>query len=334
MVPGVRSHDPDSTPSRARFRTGRFTRSGLATVGVALGALAAGCGGSAPASPHEIVAQVGELPVSWEELELYLALNLFAEDGDGPKDTGESDRVRSRLLDALVDEKTFLIEAERFFNDTATTEIYTYLAAVVEDHATMPELSPDRRRLMVRQRLMVRKLLERVAQSLASPSEAEVDAYLAQSRGRLAPRRRVQLRSLRFESAESAVRAAARIRQRRMSFAEAVVTYETDPGQGVLLELSWETLSDEVRAALDPLEPGEVSRPVEFHGDTFLFQLESWLDDPAERGENLVRRAREELELQRRRLAIDRLLRELRESTRIRIHERRLPFRYVPETGA
>jgi parvulin-like peptidyl-prolyl isomerase len=301
---------------------------------VILCGLAAGCGSGASSAPHEIVAQVGELAVSWEELELYLALNLFAEEGGGPRDAGELNRVKSRLLDALIDEKAFLIEAERRGLKVGDSEIDAHLAAVVEDHAEVPELTLDQRRFMVRQRLMVQKLLEHVAGQLDSPSDAEVDAYLARSRGRLAPRKKVQLRSLRFDSAESAASAAARIRDGRMSFAEAVVTYETDPGQGVLLELSWETLSDELRAALDPLEPGEVTRPVEFHGDTFLFQLESWLDDPAERDEQLVRHARKELELQRRRQASDRLLRRLRESTRIRIHEKRLPFRYVPEPGA
>ena len=116
------------------------------------------------------------------------------------------------------------------------------------------------------------------------------------------------------------------------TFVEAVLTYETDPGQGVPLELSWETLSAELRDALRPLRPGEVSRPVDFHGDTYLFQLESWLIDPAAHDADLTDRARDELEHERRRAGLEGLLRRLRRAMPLRIDEKRLPFSYVAES--
>jgi parvulin-like peptidyl-prolyl isomerase len=297
---------------------------------VALCGLAAGCGDERP-SAQEVVAHVGDVPVSWQELELYLTLNLFTEEAGGLADPDAQDRVKSRLIDALVDEKTFLIEAERQGLKVSDFEIDVYLGADVEDDAAVPELSQGRRRLLARQRLMVQKLQESMAARLPPPSDDEINSFIAQSRGRLVPRKRLRLRALRFDSADDAARAAARIREGRMSFAEAVVTYETDPGQGMLIERSWETLSPGVRAALDGLKPGNVSRPVDFHGDTFLFQLDAWLAAPSDVDADLARRAREELERQRLREASDRLLSKLREATPVRFHEERLPFRYVPE---
>ena len=319
-------------PTRRRLRSGGRPSSGKAAICLALCGLGAGCGGETP-SAQDVVAHVGDVPVSWEELELYLTLNLFAEEDGGLANPGELDRVKSRLIDALVDEKTFLVEAERRGLKVSDFEIDAYLGADIEDDAAVPELSQDRHRLLVRQRLMVQKLQESIAERLPPPTDDEVSSFVEQSRGQLAPRKRLRLRALRFDSADDANRAAARIRQGRMSFAEAVVTYETDPGQGMLLERSWETLSPGVRAALDGLKPGDVSRPVGLHGDTFLFQLDSWLTDPSDVDEDLARRARAELERQGLREASDRLLRKLRTATPVRVHEKRLPFRYVPEAS-
>jgi parvulin-like peptidyl-prolyl isomerase len=181
---------------------------------------------------------------------------------------------------------------------------------------------------------MVQKLHEAVAGQVTSPTDDEIRAFIDRSREGAVPDKRVRLRSLRFESAEDATRSAERIRRGRMTFADAVVAYETDPGQGVLLEFSWNGLSEELRAALSELKPGQVSRPVEFNGDPFLFYLEAWVTGQSELDAELARRARGELERERRREARDGLLRELRGRTPVRIHDEGLPFRYVPDPEA
>jgi len=304
-------------------------RTGLGLTPLLLAAVVIGCGGPAPiASPNDTVAQVGELAVPRSEFDLYLSLNLLpGDEGDAGGSEG-LDRVKSRLLDALIDEKTLFVEAQRRGLSVSDFEIDAYLGTDVEDEPVVGSLSDNRRRHLVHQRMMVQKLQEAIANELPPADAGEVRAYIEQSRGRLVPRRRVRLRALRFESPDSATQVASRIHAGRMSFAEAVVNYETNPGQGVALDLSWDTLAPDVQQALDGLERGQVSRPVDFNGDTFLFQIDSWLTKPAQMDEELLRRAGIELERGRRRQASEELLLTLREKTPIRIHEERLTFRY------
>jgi len=282
-------------------------------------------------APEDPVAQVGDTSVSLAELKLYFALNLLTDEDAEPKDPNGLNRVKSRLLDSLVDEKTLVAEAERRGLEVSDLEIDAYVGSDVENGRDDPSVAQDWQRVLARQRLLVQKLQDSMARQLGDPPDEEVRSYIEQSDGRLAPQKRVRLRALRFEVPEDAAKVSTRIDRGEMSFAEAVVTYETGPGQGVLLELSWDNAFDDLRDALGGLKPGEVSRPVDFHGETFLFQLEAWLTGPSEMDEELTSRARDELERERRRQAEEALLRELREQTAVEIHRDRLPFRYLPE---
>ena len=278
---------------------------------------------SASVSPKDSVAHVGDTSVSLAELELYLTLHLLTDQDAESKDPDGLDRVKSRLLDSLVDEKTLVAEAERRGLEVSDLEIDAYL-----DDSSQ---SQDWQRVLARQRLLVQKLQDITARQLPEAPDEEIRSYIEQSAGRLAPQKRLRLRSLRFELPEDAAKVSARIERGAISFAEAVVTYETGPGQGVPLELSWDNFSDDLRDALGGLKSGEVSRPVDFHGETFLFQLEAWLTAPSVMDEELTSRARDELAREYRREAEEELLRGLRERTAVEIHRERLPFRYLPE---
>ncbi len=300
------------------------------TLSLLLGCLLlAAC--NAAVSPEDSVAHVGDTAVSLAELELYFTLNLLTDEDVETKDPNGLDRVKSRLLDSLVHEKVLVAEAERRGLEVGDPEIDAYLGNNVKHGGDDPSLSRDCQRVLARQRLLVQKLQDSMARQLPQPLDEEVRSYIEQSAGRLAPQKRVRLRALRFEVPEDAAEVSTRIEQRTMSFAEAVVTYETGPGQGVLLELSWDNFSDDLRDALGGLKSGEVSRPVDFHGETFLFQLEAWLTAPSEMDEELTSRARDELAREYRRKAEEELLRGLRERTAVEIHRERLPFRYLPE---
>ncbi len=287
---------------------------------------------TAGVSPDDSVAHVGGAAVSLAELELYFTLSLLTDEDAKTMDPTGLNRVKSRLLDSLVDEMILVAEAERRGLEVSDLEIATYLGSDSESGRDEPDPgSQDWRTALARQRLLVQKLQDSMARQLPEPPEEEVRSYIERSGGRLAPQKRVRLRALRFDFPADAAQVSTRIGRGSMSFAEAVVTYETGPGQGVLLELSWDNFADDLRDALRDLEPGQVSSPVNFHGDTFLFQLEAWLTDPSEMDEELAKRAREELAGEYRRQAEEQLLRELRERTPVEIYRKPLPFRYLPE---
>jgi parvulin-like peptidyl-prolyl isomerase len=279
------------------------------------------------------VAHVGDMPLPLAELEQYLSLNLLTDEND-PAQPDEMNRVKSRLLDALIDQKRLLGEAERRGIEVSEHEIDLYVQRDDEAEPDMFLLTEDQERHLVRQRLLVRKLQDHLELQLLPPTDDEIQAYIGESRGRLAPQKRVQLRSLRFESADAAAGTATRIREGLISFADAAETDEQDPSQGVVLELPWGALPENVRTALDGLQPGQITRPVEFNGDTYLFKLEAWRKAASQMDEDLMRMARDDLVRQRRRTAGERLRSDLAGQTPARIHEEHLPFRYVPEAGA
>lgn len=300
----------------------------IALLGLLLFAAIA-CDGGTSQPVGEEVAQVGEFTISRSELDLYLSLNLLPQEDAAPIDREGDHRVKSRLLDAYINEKTYLIEAAQRGIEVSDSEVDAYLGTEVEDDPVVDALTERQRRRLVRQRLLVQKLQEQHAAALPEAGEEEVLEYIELSHGRLAPRKRVRLRALRFDSAEQAQETADAIRDGETNFAEAVVNFEQDPGQGVLIELSWENLSPVIRDALDGLDAYEVANPVDFNGETFLFQLHSWLREPQEMERELIERARTELESLRRRQESEELLLSLRNKTPIVIHEDRLPFRYV-----
>ena len=94
--------------------------------------------------------------------------------------------------------------------------------------------------------------------------------------------------------------------------------------------MSWDSLSSELREALKDLKPGQISEPLELHGSIFLFQVGTWLKDPADQDVESLRRAKLELESIRRRDALDALVASLRKQSDVRIKAENLPFTYTP----
>ena len=262
------------------------------------------------------------------ELELYLALNLLAgQEGD------DADRVKSRLLDALLDEKALQGEAERRGIKVSSLEIAAYLSSDLERRAGNPSSFRARSEGLVRQRLIVQKLLDQLASEQPEPTDGEVLDRVRETRERNGSAKRVRLRVLGFESAEQATEAHDRIKSGRMTFAEAVQSYERDPGQGIPVELAWDGLEDAVKQALSDLEPGEVAVPVASHGETFLFQLEGWPGPGDALDPGALARAREDLSHERSRAAKEALVSRLHAAAPIELHTERLPFRYVRDDG-
>lgn len=274
---------------------------------------------------RRVIALVDGQPVYLSDLEQYLEANLLGEGLQGQQ--ADLDRVKSRLLDALIDERLQLAEAERRGIAVSDLEIESRLSPEGAE-----ALSPANR-LLARRLVMVEKLEQQVAEELEPIDDSDVLAHLKRDRTDGRGGGRLLLRALMLESAEEAERVYRSVRDRQMTFDEAVAAYKTNPGQGVPVEVAYDGLPDELRAVLGDVKSGELVGPLEVQGEHYLFRVDSWLDDPTEGDETRMARARQELEALRLQWASAALLQELRQKARITLRRRNLPFRYVSEAS-
>ena len=276
----------------------------------------------------DVVAWLDDEPVHLEEFARYLRTHLLE-----PEETADPqvmDEIRSRLFDAFVDERMLLTEAGRRGIDADEAEVDAYLVAGGYSPEDAARAAAPRRE-QVRRRLCVQKLQQDHLLRLPPIEGDEVRAQVERDHEGLDPERRLELRALKLDSMDEADRAYREIRRRRMTFGEAVVAHEgIAPGQGLPLRMEWEGLSAEVRSALDKLRPGQVSQPLELHGEIYLFQVVDWLRDPETLDRDLLDQTRAELEQQRRAAALDALMRDVREHTVLQLQPQNLPFTYLP----
>jgi parvulin-like peptidyl-prolyl isomerase len=277
-----------------------------------------------------IVAEVDGRPVSVADLEAYFHENLVESTPEEPVRFGEVDRVKSRLLDNLLDEELLCAEAERRGIGVTDEEVAKYLetgaAGDPREHPAGFEA-----REAARREILIHKVRESDARERAQVTRAEVDAYLQSHADELRAKRRIRMRSLRFARAEHASSVKRDLAAKKVDFSRAVELAAGGQGKEEPLSLVLETLPAPVREAVESLEPGEVSEPVTLEGATFLFFVEKDSEAAREGPDTLREFAMEELTAARYDEACAALLRRLRESARIVIHEEKLPFRYVAE---
>jgi len=299
---------------------------------VALVVAGIACGDRLHEGDRQVAVWVGDDAIYVDEVEQYLDANLVAADEDEEVSPGAMDEVRSRLLDAMIDERLFHDEAERRGIGVSDLEVRTYLEL---DTGETPEDAEERpwRETEARRRLRVQKLQEEIVREQPEPSDEEVATYAREHAETLLPAQPLSLRALQLDSMDEARRIYNEIRRKRMTFNEAVLAHESSPGQAQPLQMSWDGLSPDLGKALRKLEPGQVSEPLELHGSIYLFQVVAWLDGPGDHDAEVARRARYELEALRRREALESLAERLRKAHPPRIRTEALPFRYVPETA-
>jgi len=256
--------------------------------------LALACRGKSNDTAEIVVARIDAHALSLAELQTYFDANLLADEEAGELSPEEMGRVKSRLFDAFVDERVLLAEAEKRGREPAQLE--------AEAYADDP------------------------------PTESEIRDYIETHRDRLRPRRELELTALMLTTMEQADTVYNQVRRRRMTFNEAIARYEANPGQTLPIRVAWDSLTEDLRQALDGLKPGRITRPVQVHGEAYLFRLES-LPREVETTEDdsLMAWAAGELQAERRRQAFDDMLDEVRARSRVRLNLRNLPFRYVPE---
>lgn len=283
-----------------------------------------------PTDPTQrAAAWVGEHPVYVTEIEEYFKSNLIEDESAYGSEPDAMDEVKSRLLDALLEERMLYLEAERRELRVTDLEVKTYLDMA----GAADEDDPDRRarrEVEARQRLMAQELQEQTILELEPPGDEEVAAYAADHVDRLLPAQPLELRALQLGSMNQAKRVYQDIRRKRITFNEAALVHDPSPGQALPLRMSWDRLPADLREALKDLKPGQISKPQEMQGSVFLFQVGTWLKDPEDQDEELLRRARQELESLRRREALESLVATVRKRSGVRIETDNLPFVYIP----
>jgi hypothetical protein len=266
-------------------------------------------------------------------LERYFDVHLPpSESAEASSDAG-TDEIKSRLFDTFIEEQLLAQEARRRGLAVSDKEIEAYLAL---SHATEDTVLSGPNWREAEQRLLIMTLNEQHLNQLPPLTEDEIEAFLNQldqidGQGEEEPPRRLRLRSLVFKSKKEAEQVYQQIKRKRISFEEAVVAHGINPGQGIALELAWANLEKTHQEALEGLREGQVSPPVELNGESFLFELESWLDDPKSLEDLAAARARRELEGRRRRVSGADLLQGLHAGVVKEIMLEELPFAYVPE---
>ncbi len=291
------------------------------------------CGG--PASPDEVIALIDGRPVHLGDLRLYLKLNLPEMDAGEQPSVEEMARIKSRMLDALIDQHRLLAEAERrgIEIDPAEIESYSRWAKQLdaEEETEIGAASVSR---LIRRRLMIEELERSLDRRLPPEDEAEVRRILREREGSAETVRRLLLRSIPFDSRADAQETYERVLQGRVTFDDVVEEREIEPGQAAPQDLPWDDLQEALRDGLNGLQPGGVSLPLDLDGQFYLFQVVSWIDaPPAEVRRELERETRDELRRLRRRQAHDELMESLRSNASIALRRRQLPFQYIAEPG-
>jgi peptidyl-prolyl cis-trans isomerase C len=299
-------------------------------LSILLACCAAACD-SVSGDPNKIaVVYLGEQRMTLAELQGYLDANMLRLGEDDDRRMTGLDSVKSRLLDAYVEERLLLAEAGRRGLKVEEWEIDAYLA-MDEPDEELDAAGIEARRQLARKRLMVQMLREGTILGLPPLEEEEVRRHADKHGERLLSERRLRLRALLLDSEDEAQGVYTEIRRRRITFDEAVAAYESYPGQVRSLSIALESLSEEARTALEGLEPGQVSPPLEVQGCHYVFKIESWLRDPEQIAEERELLARQELQDLRRQQALEELFLELQQRYPVRIIRRNLPFRYVKE---
>lgn len=332
------------------FGTMRVPFAGATALAFVAALSLSGCGNDPPPG---VLARVAGQDLTERQFDRYLTASLL--EGWDIEDLApdEIDGINSRLFDSFVEEHILLAEAQRRGIRVEDEELERYLEWGAEEAPEEDPTSPDgadeegeprdpeeerlRRVAIVetaRRTLRIQKLVAAVvteelrSESAADPGVSEPDPQEE------APQtddgdRRILLRSLLLSDAATAKRVHREIRRRRMTFEEAVAAHEPTEGQALPSTVSISELPTVVRNAVAELRVGEVSAPVELHGDTYLFQVQGRLSraDPGPDAEALARRAALEA---RRREAAAGLVEELRRTTDVKIFAERLPFRYIP----
>lgn len=234
----------------------------------------------APASATEIVDKVaavvnGQIITLYDldrELAPYLAQM-------GGRTLREQDRqqlaaMRRKLLDRLVDDILLLKEAERLGFQVTDAEVETHIRQFRQSNNMTEEdlarqlrrenLTRDEYKKSIRESMLRHRVLSYMVRRKVLVTDEEIGRHYTEHLNEYAIAKEVELGLILLPRGEDAQSLGQRIRKGEIAFAEAARKYSKGPGAsngGNIGKLKWSELAPEWRAALESVQPGDVTEP-------------------------------------------------------------------------
>ncbi|UCF67492.1 MAG: peptidylprolyl isomerase [Acidobacteriota bacterium] len=232
--------------------------------------MSAGCGGERGGDSTRIATDtVGGQPVSQQEFERFLSL----EAGIPPEEL--EPEVRQRFYEEFLAEVLFARAAERSGIEVPAELLEQERARQAEAGESAEEMpAADLRRGLLAQ------LYE---QKILAPDVVVTAEEIEQQLGALSKRTSRQFavfRQLRADTKETADEAYRRIVRQREPFEIVARELSSAPDAGALQQRAFDNLPQLIADKLRAVREGDVSRPLEYDGAFYLFQLEARNRDP------------------------------------------------------
>jgi parvulin-like peptidyl-prolyl isomerase len=276
------------------------------------------------------VAQVGTRSISYREFERYLNDNA----GEDTEEGEEIDTIKSRLLDQLIEEHLLVAAAGGLDIAVSDSEVDAYLRELGITEGDLEVTAPEGAatyRDRIRNGLIVQKVKEAAVLSKIQVTPGEVDDALREHPELTKATSLLVLRQILLDDRKTADEVRRRIEADPSQFEALAKERSAAPDKGQPRSYAEEDLPADLRAAVTPLQPGQVS-PVLEHAQAFLiFQLVRRLEARTSDLAEVRHRVDSDLRRKKADQVMERYLADLKEKTEIHVNRAILPFRYVGE---
>lgn len=208
--------------------------------------------------------------------------------GMRPEDQTKLQIMQKNLLQKLIDDILLLNEARQLKVDVSESDVETHIRQIRKSNNMSEEDLVQQLKLeqmtrkeyedAVRDEMLRSRLLQGMVNRKIFVSDEEISDYYEKHKRQYVQDRSVDLAILLLPAGMDANQLAGRINGGELSFEQAVAQYSEGPAKtqgGSMGTLRWNQLDPEWRHALESLEPGQISRPLEINKKQALLKLVS-----------------------------------------------------------
>jgi peptidyl-prolyl cis-trans isomerase SurA len=293
----------------------------------------AGTGGSAPpagARDPGAVAQVGPQAISYKTFERYLNDNA----GEDTEEGTEMDTIKSRLLDQLIEEHLLMAAAANLKIAVSDSEVDAYLKELGLTEGDLDVTAPDGKaafRERIKNGLVVQKVKEAAVLTKIQVTKGEIDDALKQRPDLTKASSLLVLRQILLDDKKAADEVRRKLETDPGQFEALAKERSVAPDKGQPRSYAEEDLPSDLRDAVTPLQPGQVSPVLEHAQAYIIFQLVRKVEARSSDLAEVRHRVESDLLRQKADQVMERYLGDLKEKTEIHVNRTILPFRYVGE---